>query len=59
LYEVGHLDWVEELKRSLQPFGQRLHIIGAGIGGVSIPDCIEQGRKAAKDIVASLNCITA
>lgn len=54
LYEVGHLDWVKELKGSLISYGERMHVIGAGIGGVSVPNCVEQGREAARDIVRSL-----
>lgn len=54
LYEVGHLDWVQEMRGSLQGYGQRVHVIGAGVGGVSVPDCVEQGRKAARDILESL-----
>lgn len=51
LYEVDHLEWVDNLKRSLQPFGKKLHIIGACIDGVSVPDCVEQGRKTVQDIL--------
>ena len=48
LFEPGHLKWVEKLKGTLKCYGEnKVQIIGAGIGGVSIPDCIEQGRGVA------------
>jgi len=53
LYEVGHVDWVEELKAVLQNYGQRFHVVGTSIGGVAVPDCVEQGRRAARDVIAS------
>lgn len=50
-FEPGHLKWVEELKDTLKYYGEnRVQIIGAGIGGVSIPDCIEQGRSSSVEI---------
>jgi len=48
---VGHLQRVKELKEELQGsevWQGRLEVIGAGIGGVSVPDCIEQGRHVGK-----------
>jgi len=51
LFEPGHLKWVEQLKRTLKYYGEnKVQIIGAGIGGVSIPDCIEQGRSSSVEI---------
>lgn len=48
LFEPGHLKWVEKLKGTLKYYGEnKVQIIGAGIGGVSIPDCIEQGRSSS------------
>ncbi|KAH8103023.1 Protoporphyrinogen oxidase [Cristinia sonorae] len=44
---VGHLQRVQELKAFLQEsemWQGRLEVVGAGVGGVSVPDCIEQGR---------------
>lgn len=31
----------------VNPWGGRMHVIGAGVGGVSVGDCVEQGRDAA------------
>jgi len=42
---------VDKLKETLETFGGRVQVIGASIGGVSVPDFIEQGRKAAKTIL--------
>ena len=51
LFEPGHLKWVEKLRGTLKYFGEnKVQIIGAGIGGVSIPDCIEQGRSSSVEI---------
>ena len=51
LFEPGHLKWIEKLKDTLKHYGEnRVQIIGAGIGGVSIPDCIEQGRSSSVEI---------
>ena len=44
---LGHLDKVTELKAELRRshmWEGRLEVIGAGVGGVSVPDCVEQGR---------------
>ena len=52
LFEPGHLKWVEKLKGTLENYGEnRVQVIGAGIGGVSIPDCIEQGRNSSVEII--------
>lgn len=51
LFEPGHLAWVVKLKGTLKDYGEnKVQIIGAGIGGVSIPDCIEQGRSSSVEI---------
>lgn len=51
LLETGHLKWVEKLKGALRYFGEnKVQVIGAGIDGVSIPDCIEQGRSSSVEI---------
>ena len=44
---VGHLDRMEALRTSLsgQPWDGRLEVVGAGVGGVSIGDCVSAGRR--------------
>ena len=45
---VGHLQRMGELKKMLKdpggPWKGRLEVIGAGVGGVSVGDCVEAGR---------------
>ncbi|KAA1472505.1 Protoporphyrinogen oxidase [Dentipellis sp. KUC8613] len=51
-YLPGHLDRVAEMRKVLQEdWSGRLKIIGAGVGGVSMSDCIKAGREAAREIV--------
>ncbi|KAF9225889.1 Protoporphyrinogen oxidase [Gyrodon lividus] len=51
LYSVGHLQRMEELKRVLasEPWNGRMEIVGAGVGGASIGDCVEAGRNAGRN----------
>jgi protoporphyrinogen/coproporphyrinogen III oxidase len=47
----GHLHRMEEVRDALktEELGLgRLEVIGAGVGGVSIGDCVEAGRRAGK-----------
>ena len=46
----GHLRRMDELKRALNdpPWNGRLDIIGAGVGGVSVGDCVRAGRSVGK-----------
>ncbi|MEZ4706896.1 MAG: protoporphyrinogen oxidase [Caldilineaceae bacterium] len=50
-YDVGHLERMKQIEESL-PAG--IQIAGSPYGGVGIPDCVRQGREAARSIVASL-----
>ncbi|KAI0694027.1 hypothetical protein BC835DRAFT_1275093 [Cytidiella melzeri] len=46
---VGHTCRTEEMKRVVrEEWGGRLEVVGAGVGGVSVADCIEQGRHAGR-----------
>ncbi|TRM61835.1 hypothetical protein BD626DRAFT_631469 [Schizophyllum amplum] len=42
----GHLERMAELKRALlgEEWRGRMEIVGAGVGGVSVGDCVEAGR---------------
>lgn len=44
---VGHLDRMDELRAVLKgaPWDGRLEVIGAGVGGVSVGDCVEAGKR--------------
>lgn len=44
----GHQERMAELRGALsKEFGDRLQVVGAGVGGVSVGDCVEAGRRAA------------
>ena len=49
--EVGHLDRLAAIDAELARWSG-LHIVGAGFRGVGIPDCIESGRAAAREIAS-------
>lgn len=45
---VGHVARMGELKAAVrEQWGPRATVIGAGVGGVSLGDCVESGRRAA------------
>lgn len=46
-YEVGHLERVAQYKAMCPAW---LTLVGSPYGGVGIPDCVRQGREAAKNI---------
>ena len=50
LYTVGHLQRMGELKSVLTsaPWNGRMEVVGAGVGGVSVGDCIEAGRNVGR-----------
>ena len=43
----GHLERMAELQEVLggRPWEGRMEVVGAGVGGVSIGDCVEAGRR--------------
>ncbi|EKM57571.1 uncharacterized protein PHACADRAFT_182091 [Phanerochaete carnosa HHB-10118-sp] len=46
---VGHVQRMKELRNAVwREWGERLDVIGAGVGGVSVGDCIEQGRQVGR-----------
>lgn len=49
-YAVGHVGRMEELKRALasEPWNGRLEVIGAGVAGASVRDCVEAGRNVGR-----------
>jgi oxygen-dependent protoporphyrinogen oxidase len=50
-YEVGHLDVVERIERSLPP---GVVVAGQAYRGAGIPDAVRQGAEAAEAVAASL-----
>ena len=50
LLRVGHLQRMHELSCVLrgEPWRGKLEVIGAGVGGVSVGDCVEAGRRVGR-----------
>ncbi|TFK49014.1 Protoporphyrinogen oxidase [Heliocybe sulcata] len=48
---LGHLERMEELRRVLAsgPWNGRFEVIGAGVTGVSLGECVEAGRKVGSN----------
>lgn len=44
----GHLERMAEMRSVLEDkvWGGRMEVIGAGVGGVSVGDCVEAGKRA-------------
>jgi oxygen-dependent protoporphyrinogen oxidase len=52
---VGHLDRMSTLRDATErEWDGKLQIIGSGVGGVSIGDCVRAGRTAAINIIQGL-----
>jgi oxygen-dependent protoporphyrinogen oxidase len=48
---VGHVERMGELLKVLreEPWEGRLEVVGAGVGGVSMGDCVRAGREVGKN----------
>jgi oxygen-dependent protoporphyrinogen oxidase len=45
----GHLERMEEMGKVLKDRWEgRMEVIGAGVGGVSVGDCVEAGKRAGE-----------
>lgn len=53
-YNVGHPATIQKLENDLKDHLPGMYIAGASYHGVGIPDCIEQGKKAATSIMDDL-----
>ena len=54
-YLVGHTARMKELRRALwERWGGRLKVVGAGVGGISVADCVKAGRQAAIQVAAHI-----
>ncbi len=51
-YVIGHQARVAKIREHLQPW-PLLHISGAGLSGIGIPDCIREGKRVAASLVQS------
>jgi len=54
-YTVGHEERLKQLKNELNKVFPRVHLVGSSYEGISVPDCIYQGKKAASDMILKLN----
>jgi protoporphyrinogen/coproporphyrinogen III oxidase len=50
-YLVGHLERLQQVRALLEKERPGVYIAGAGFQGVGIPDCIQQGKDAAKIVL--------
>ncbi|GED71048.1 protoporphyrinogen oxidase [Brevibacillus reuszeri] len=53
-YVVGHLDWVRDVKSKIQSSLPGVLLAGASYSGVGVPDCIDQGKKAVSELIATV-----
>lgn len=54
-YTVGHRQRLETLREHLSAELPGVFLAGASFGGVGLPDCIDQGEAAVKDVLEYLN----
>lgn len=53
-YAPGHADWVSRVRKESQRHLPGIFWAGASFSGIGIPDCIDQGKQAARDAWAFL-----
>lgn len=53
-YRVGHKQRIEAARTELQAKFPRVKLAGASYNGVGLPDCIDQGRAAVREIMDEL-----
>ncbi len=53
-YVVGHQAWVQDVNNQLKEKLPGVIVAGASYSGVGIPDCIDQGKKAIAEWIASV-----
>jgi oxygen-dependent protoporphyrinogen oxidase len=52
-YVIGHQAKIVKIRELMMPW-PTLHISGAGLYGIGIPDCIREGRRVADGLIQSL-----
>jgi oxygen-dependent protoporphyrinogen oxidase len=57
-YPVGHLEQLKKLRQELEVKRPGIFLCGAGYQGVGIPDCIQQGKQAAEQLVGYIRQIS-
>jgi protoporphyrinogen/coproporphyrinogen III oxidase len=53
-YEVGHLERVQQIFAACRAEAPGIYLTGSAYEGVGIPDCINQGKKAAGQLLQFL-----
>lgn len=53
-YTIGHLQSLKELNEELENSFENVFIGGSSYEGISIPQCVKQGRKLAHAVLASI-----
>jgi oxygen-dependent protoporphyrinogen oxidase len=53
-YPVGHLQTIKEARQQLKEVMPEVFLSGAAYEGVGLPDCIQQGKEAAQQVMNSL-----
>ncbi|WP_313894508.1 protoporphyrinogen oxidase [Psychrobacillus sp.] len=54
-YPVEHAEKLKEVRETLQTKAPGIYVCGAGYEGVGVPDCIDQGKRAAEQVVNYFN----
>jgi oxygen-dependent protoporphyrinogen oxidase len=54
-YLVGHIERLRKMREGLNAQHPGIFLCGAGYQGVGIPDCVQQGKSAAEQIMAYLS----
>jgi oxygen-dependent protoporphyrinogen oxidase len=57
-YPVGHLEQLKKLRQELEVKRPGMFLCGAGYQGVGIPDCIQQGKQAAEQLISYIRQIS-
>jgi oxygen-dependent protoporphyrinogen oxidase len=50
-YVVGHQAWAQDVSGKVATSLPGVILAGASYGGVGVPDCIDQGKKAASKLI--------
>ena len=53
-YRVGHKQRIENARKELKEKFPRVKLAGASYDGVGLPDCIDQGKAAVKEVLEDL-----
>lgn len=54
-FVTGHQDWLKRLHQNMDIHYPGISLIGSAYSGSGIPDCVEQGKKEAKNMIKYLS----